>query len=67
MILVLAVQSAGIAIGTFVGVCIGLFSRRRSGGSDWLLGGSIVLTAFAAGMGAWVVAMFVNYLIGGPA
>ena len=67
MILVLAVQSAGIAIGTFVGVCIGLFARRRRGGSDWLLGGSIVLTALAAATGAWVVAMIMNYFLGGPA
>ena len=27
----------------------------------------MMAAALAAGMGAWVVAMFVNYLIGGPA
>lgn len=67
MILLLAQQSAGIAIGTFIGVCIGLFSRRRRGGSDWLLGGSILLTAAVAALGALVVAMTINYLIGASA
>ena len=48
MIIVLAIKSAGIAVGTFIGVSIGLFARRRRGAEQWLLGGSIIVTALAA-------------------
>ncbi|MEO9682204.1 MAG: hypothetical protein ABJR46_19165 [Tateyamaria sp.] len=65
MIAFLAIKSAGIGIGTFIGVCIGLFARRRRGAEQWLLGGSIVLTALAAAVIALVMAMLVNYVIGG--
>lgn len=64
MILGLAQQSAGIAIGTFIGVLIGLSSRRRRGATQWMLGGSVTLTALVAALGALCVAMFVNYMIG---
>ena len=64
MILVLAQQSAGIAIGTFIGVLIGLSSSRRRGSTQWLLGGSLMLTALVAAFGALCVAMFVTYMIG---
>lgn len=63
MITFLAIKSAGIGIGTVIGVCIGLFARRRRGAEQWLLGGSIVATAFAAGFAALLAAMVVNYII----
>ncbi|MEP1198838.1 hypothetical protein [Tateyamaria sp.] len=64
MIATLALQSVGIPAGTFIGVLIGLGIRRRSGKTDGLLGGSLLLTAIAASLIAWIVAIIVNYVIG---
>ena len=64
MIIVLAIKSAGIAVGTFIGVSIGLFGRRRRGAERWLLGGSIIVTALAAAALALIMAMIVNFVIG---
>ena len=64
MIIVLAIKSAGIAVGTFIGVSIGLFARRRRGAEQWLLGGSIIVTALAAAVLALIMAMIVNFVIG---
>ncbi len=64
MIAYLALKSAGIGIGTFVGVGIGLFVAGRRGSQQTLLGDSVLLTALAAGLGAWCLAMLVNSFIG---
>ncbi|MEQ3710719.1 MAG: hypothetical protein ABNH38_03635 [Tateyamaria sp.] len=64
MIATLALQSIGIPAGTFIGVLLGLGMRRRSGKTDGLLGGSLLLTAAVAALIAWVVAIAVNYFIG---
>lgn len=60
----LAVQSAGPAIGIFVGVLIGLGMRRRAGKTDGLLGNSVLLTSSAAGGAALLVMMVINALMG---
>ncbi|MEM6372660.1 MAG: hypothetical protein AAF727_07765 [Pseudomonadota bacterium] len=64
MILTLATQSIGVPAGTFIGLLIGLGMRRRAGKTEGLLRGSLVLTALVAALGAWVVAIIVNYVIG---
>ncbi|EEX15052.1 MAG: hypothetical protein ACX93U_02305 [Salipiger thiooxidans] len=58
----LALQSSGAGIGVFLGLLIGLSLRKRKGKTEGLLGGSILLTASAAGGLALVVMMAVNYL-----
>ncbi|MCA0848119.1 hypothetical protein [Salipiger thiooxidans] len=58
----LALQSSGAGIGVFLGLLIGLSLRKRNGKTEGLLGGSILLTASAAGGLALVVMMAVNYL-----
>mgnify|MGYP000527769860 CR=1 FL=1 len=60
----LAVQSAGPAIGVFLGVLVGLGLRRRAGKTDGLLGNSVLLTASAAGGAALLVMMVIRALIG---
>lgn len=55
-------QSAGAAIGIFIGCLIGLSLRKRSGKTTGLLGGSVFVTASAAGGAALMVMMVVNYL-----
>ena len=62
MIQLLVQQSAGAAIGAFLGCVIGLGLRKRSGKTTGLLGGSVLLTASAAGGAALLVMMLVNYL-----
>ncbi|MFY9209904.1 MAG: hypothetical protein WAO69_02130 [Aestuariivita sp.] len=62
----LALQSAGPAIGAFIGVLLGLgFRKRRRGGGGGLLDQSIVLTAGAAGGAALIVTMMINAFMGG--
>ena len=58
----LALSSAGVGVGTFVGVLIGLIARRRKGKSDMLFRESVVATAFLAAACAMAVMMTVNYL-----
>jgi|GEM_PF-676248 len=67
MIATLALQSIGIPAGTFLGILIGLGMRRRSGKTDGLIGGSLLLTALVAAAVAWVIAIIVNYFIGASA
>ena len=67
MIATLALQSIGIPAGTFIGILLGLGMRRRSGKTDGLIGGSLLLTALVAAIVAWVIAIAVNYFIGAPA
>lgn len=66
MIATLALQSIGIPAGTFIGILLGLGMRRRSGKTDGLIGGSLLLTALVAAIVAWVIAIAVNYFIGAP-
>ena len=65
MIGALVQQSAGAAIGVFVGVLIGLSIRKRRGKSEGLLGGSVFLTASAAGGAALIAMMAVTYFTHG--
>jgi hypothetical protein len=67
MINALAVQSLGPALGAFLGVLIGLGLRRRSGKTGGVMGGSIFLTASAAGGIALIVTMAITYATGGAA
>ena len=65
MIATLALQSIGIPAGTFIGILLGLGMRRRSGKTDGLLGGSLLLTALVAALVAWVIAIIANFFVGG--
>lgn len=67
MIAELVQSSAGAAIGVFLGCLIGLGLRKRSGKTEGLLNGSVLLTASAAGGAALVVMMLVTYLTRGGA
>ena len=58
----LLIKSAGVGIGVFVGVLLGLGYRRRSSGkTDGLLAGSVALTALAVGAAAWVTMMVITW------
>lgn len=61
----LVLQSSAPAIGVFIGVLIGLFFRKRSGRTEGLLKGSVVLTAAAAGMMSLAVMVTVNLMMAG--
>ena len=56
--------TAGVGIGTFVGVALILWFMTRSGRKVELIRGSVFFTAVAAGMGAWVVAALVTSVTG---
>ncbi|MCA0942364.1 hypothetical protein CLG85_006035 [Yangia mangrovi] len=57
----LVLQSAGAAIGIFLGALIGLGVRKRKGNSEGLLAGSVLLTACAAGGLALVTLTAIRY------
>ncbi len=59
----LVLDSAGAAIGVFVGVLIGLGVRKRKGNTEGLLGGSVLLTASAAAGVALLVMMAYRYFL----
>ena len=61
----LVLQSSAPAIGVFAGVLIGLYMRKRSGKTEGLLKGSVVLTAAAAGLMSLAVMMTVNLVTAG--
>ncbi|TNF63342.1 MAG: hypothetical protein EP307_05245 [Rhodobacteraceae bacterium] len=61
----LVLSSSAPAIGVFVGVLVGLFMRKRSGRTEGLLKGSVVLTAAAAGLMSLAVMMTVNLVTAG--
>lgn len=61
----LVLSSSAPAIGVFVGVLVGLFMRKRSGKTEGLLKGSVVLTAAAAGLMSLAVMMTVNLVTAG--
>ena len=63
LFLSLAIQSAGVAVGTFIGALIGLSVRRRNGYTGGLFRGSVLATSFLvamAAMGAMMVVKFVT-------
>ena len=60
----LVLDSAGAAIGVFVGVLIGLGVRKRKGNTEGLLGGSVLLTASAAAGLALLVMMAYRHFLG---
>ena len=63
MIQELVQQSAGVGIGVFLGTLIGLFVRKRSGKTEGLLGGSVFITASAAGGAALLVMMAIRAVL----
>ena len=62
MIQLLVQQSAGAALGVFVGCLIGLSLRKRAGKTGGLMGGSVILTSSAAGGAALLAMMAISYL-----
>ncbi|WP_353472634.1 hypothetical protein PVT71_01020 [Salipiger sp. H15] len=61
----LVLQSAGAAIGIFLGVLIGFGMRKRKGNTEGLLAGSVLLTATAAGGLALVALTAIRYFVQG--
>jgi len=60
----LAIQNtAGIGIGTFLGVLAVLWFKRRRGASVALVRSSVFFTAVAAGMAAWTLAALVSLVL----
>jgi hypothetical protein len=57
-------QSAGVGVGTFLGVLIMMFIMRRSGKKVRLLNDSVVYTALVVGMGAWTLAAVLRLVVG---
>ncbi|MEP4195906.1 MAG: hypothetical protein ABJL99_09750 [Aliishimia sp.] len=62
--MLLLVQSAGAGIGVFLGTLIGFSIRKRSGKTEGLLAGSILMTAVVAGLLALAVMMTYNAILG---
>ncbi|WP_226621143.1 hypothetical protein [Alloyangia pacifica] len=59
----LVMDSAGAAVGVFLGVLIGLGMRKRKGNTEGLLADSVLLTASAAAGLALVVMMAFRYFL----
>lgn len=57
----LAMKSAGVGIGIFVGTLIGLGLRKLKGKTEGLVAGSVVLTALVAGALGMAVMMTMTY------
>ncbi len=55
--------TAGIGIGTFLGVLIVTFAMRRSGRKVLVLKDSPFFTALVAGMGAWTLAAVMSVVL----
>ncbi|ANT59413.1 MULTISPECIES: hypothetical protein [Roseobacteraceae] len=60
----LVLESAGAAIGVFLGVLIGLGVRKRKGNTEGLMANSVLLTASAAAGLALIVMMAFRYFLG---
>lgn len=60
---VLAMKSAGVAIGVFVGVVIGLNLRAKKGKREGLFRDSVFATAFLASMMSWAVIVILRALM----
>ena len=58
----LFLKSAGVGVGIFLGTLLGLGFRSRSGKTEGLLGGSVVLTALVVGLAALLAMMFVTWM-----
>lgn len=61
---VLAMKSAGVAVGVFIGVVIGLSIRVKSGNRAGLFRDSVYATAFLASMGAWAITVALRVFFG---
>lgn len=61
-LMVAVMKSAGIGIGTTLGALVGLGLRKRSGKTEGLLAGSVVLTAVLAGALALSVSVVLRLL-----
>ncbi|MBE9635350.1 hypothetical protein [Salipiger mangrovisoli] len=59
----LVMDSAGAAVGVFLGVLIGLGMRKRKGNTEGLLADSVLLTASAAAGLALLVMMAFRYFL----
>ncbi|GGE41293.1 hypothetical protein [Actibacterium pelagium] len=64
-IIALAIDSAGVGVGVFVGMLIGLSVRRKRVGTDeGLIGNSVLVTALVLGLGAMALMMLMKALWG---
>ena len=61
----LVLQSSAPAVGVFIGVLVGLYARKRSGKTEGLLKGSVILTAEAAGLLSLAVMGTLNLVMAG--
>lgn len=61
LLLFLAMKSAGVGVGIFLGTLIGLGMRKQKGKTEGLLGGSVIVTALAAGALAMTAMMAMTY------
>lgn len=60
MLAIIFLKSAGIAIGTALGVGLGLEIRKRRGNTEGLIGGSVIMTTFVLAMIVLVLGMIVR-------
>ncbi len=60
----LAMASAGVGVGTFIGALIGLGMRQRKGNSEGLIAGSVLLTSLAVAVGAMGLVMIMKAMWG---
>ena len=61
---VVAMKSAGVAIGVFLGVVIGLSLRAKNGNREGLFRDSVFATAFLASMISWAFVVILKIVIG---
>ena len=64
-LIALAIDSAGVGVGVFVGMLIGLSVRRKRVGSDeGLIGNSVFVSALVLGLAAMATMMLVKAVMG---
>jgi hypothetical protein len=61
---VLAMKSAGVAVGVFLGVVIGLSMRASKGNRQGLFRDSVFATAFLASMLSWAFVVIIRIVMG---
>ena len=57
-------QSVGVGAGIALGSMVGFGIRKRSGKTEGLIGGSVLVTSAVAGMVAMSVMMLIKYIGG---
>ena len=58
----LFLKSAGVGVGIFLGTLLGLGFRSRSGKTEGLLRGSVLLTALVVGVAALLAMMLFTWI-----